>query len=158
MTDQNAFRRAWGQFATGVSVVTTLEADGKVHGMAANGVGSVSLDPPLVLVCVGHNRNSYPLIKSAGRFVINILCEDQQAIAEYYAAPPEDRTGDSGVSFSFTKTGSATVDGCLAWMDCHLYEEFVGGDHTIFIGEVDEIQVDEGRPLLFFEGKFGRLG
>lgn len=158
MTDADMFREAWAKFVTGVAVVTTIEPDGGVHGMAANGINSVSLDPLLVLVCVGHSRRSYPLIKDTRRFAISILTEDQQPIAEYYAQPPELRTGDVVVAFSFTKRGSAIVDDCLASMDCHVVNEYVGGDHTIFIGEVDEIQVDSGKPLIFFESKFGRLG
>ena len=158
VADAQIFRQAWGEFATGVAVVTTIQPDGQVHGMAANGINSVSLEPPLVLVCVDHNRNTYPLIRSTRRFAINILSEDQQAIGENYSRPPEQRTGDAWESFSFTERGSAIVDKCLAWMDCHVVDEHVAGDHTIFIGEVDEIRVNSGRPLIFFEGEFGRLG
>ena len=158
MADAQIFRQAWGEFPTGVAVVTTIQPDGQVHGMAANGINSVSLEPPLVLVCVGHSRNTYLLIKDTRRFAINILSEDQQAIGENYARPPEQKAGDAGVSFNFTERGSAIVDKCLAWMDCHVVDEYMAGDHTIFIGEVDEVRVNPGRPLVFFEGKFGRLG
>ena len=157
MADAQTFRKAWAKFATGVSVVTTIQPDGKVHGMTANGIGSVSLDPLLVLVCADHKTNTYPLIKETRRFAINILREDQQPIAEYYAQPPEQRTGDVGATFSFTERGSAMLDGCLAAMDCHVVNEHVTGDHTIFIGEVDEIQVSSGRPLIFCESKYGGL-
>ena len=158
MTDAKAFRQAWGMFVTGVSVITTIEPDGQVHGMTANGIASVSLEPLLVLICAGHNTNSYALIKQSRRFAINILNEDQQRVGEYYARPPEQRTGDGGGSFSLTERGSAIVDNCLACMDCHVVDEHVAGDHTIFVGEVDEIQVNSGKPLVFFGGKFGRLG
>ena len=157
MADAQTFRQAWGKFATGVSVVTTIEPDGSVHGMAANGITSVSLDPLLVLLCVGHNRNSYPLIKDSGRFCINILNEDQQDVGEYYARPPERRESDYNVPFTFTDRGSAALDGSLASMDCHVVTEHVAGDHTIFIAEVAEIHVNEGQPLLFFEGKWAHL-
>ena len=158
MADAQTFRQAWGKFATGVSVVTSIQPDGHVHGMAANGITSVSLDPLLVLVCVGHNRNSYLFIKESRRFAINILTEDQAHLAEYYARPPELRTDDVAGSFTFTERGSAIVDDCLAYMDCHVVTEHVAGDHTIFIGEVDEVRVSSGRPLIFYEGKFARLG
>ena len=158
MADAETFRKAWGNFATGVSVVTTIQPDGHVHGMAANGIASVSLDPLLVLVCVGHNRESYPLIKSTGRFAISILSEAQQPIAEYYARLPAQRHGDIEAPFRFTERGSAVVDGCLAYMDCHLVNEHAAGDHSLCIGGVDEVQVNSGRPLIFFEGKFGSLG
>ena len=157
MADVETFRQCWSKFATGVSIVTTIEEDGEVHGMAANGINSVCLDPLLVLVCVGHGRTTYPLIKNTQRFAINILREDQQPIAEYYAAPPETRKGQVPVDFNFTKTGSATIDRSLGFMDCHVVDEYVAGDHTIFLGEVDEIQVNGGRPLIFFESRFARL-
>ena len=158
MPDAQQFRQAWSRFATGVSVITTREPDGSVHGMAANGIASVSLDPMLVVLCVDHRRQTYPLIKSTGRFTINILAQDQQAIAEYWARPPESREGDIETPFSFTKNNGATIDGCLAYMDCHVYQEILAGDHTLFIGEVDEIHIGEGNePLLFFQSKFGRI-
>ena len=158
MADAQMFRQAWGKFATGVSVVTTIQPDGQVHGMTANSIMSLSLDPLLMIVCVGHGRNSYPLIKETGRFAISILGLDQEPIARYYARPPEERTGDVNPSFTFTDDGSAIVDGCLASMDCHVVNEFTAGDHTLFVGEVDEIKVSSGEPLIFFEGRFGSLG
>ncbi len=157
MPDAQAFRQAWGMFATGVSVITTIESEGHVHGMAANGITSVSVDPLLVLVCVGHNRNSYPLIKRSGRFAINILNESQKSIAEHYASPPEQRSADGEPEFKFTERGSAILEGALASMDCHVVKEHETGDHTIFIAEVDDIQVNPGQPLLFFGGKYGQL-
>ena len=157
MVDAKAFRQAWAQFPTGVSVVTTIQPDGQVHGMTANGITSVSLEPLLVLACVGHSANSHTLIKDSGRFAISVLSEDQRLIGEYYARPVEKRTGDVSVSFSFTENGSAFVDGGLAAMDCHVVDEHEAGDHTIFVGEVDEVQVRPGRPLVFYEGRFGGL-
>ena len=158
MADAQTFRQAWGKFATGVSIITTVEPDGHVHGMAANGIASVSLDPLLVLLCVGHNRNSYLLVKESRRFAISILSEGQRPIAEYYARRPDDRTGDVEVSFSFTGSGGAVVEDCLASMDCHVVSHHEAGDHTIFIAAVDEIDVRSGKPLIFFEGSYGRLG
>lgn len=159
MPDAQTFRQAWGKFATGVSVITTVEADDEIHGMTANGITSVSLDPLLALVCAGHTTASYPLIKESGRFAINILSEEQQAIAEYYARPTDQKTGDVPMSFSRTAQGAATLDGSLAYMDCRVVNEYVAGDHTIFIGEVEEIAIDPDgtRPLLYFEGRFNRL-
>jgi flavin reductase (DIM6/NTAB) family NADH-FMN oxidoreductase RutF len=158
MADSRDFREAWGKFATGVAVVTSIEPGGGVHGMAANGINSVSLDPMLVLVCVGHNRNSYPLIESTKRFCINILCHDQKGIAEYYAIPNEMRVGETPARFRFTPDGSAVIESSLAAMDCKVVDEVKAGDHTIFIGEVTEIEVNEGEPLLYYQGKFGHLG
>ncbi len=157
MVDAIQFRQLWGKFATGVAVVTTIEPDGGVHGMAANGITSLSLEPMLVLVCVGHERQSYGLMKTTGRFAINLLAEDQKEIAEYYSRPTEKKVGDVKPSFSFTRQGSAILDSCLGSVDCHVVAEHKHGDHTIFIGEVDEIRVSGGKPLVFFEGKMGGL-
>ena len=157
MPDAQTFRQAWGKFATGVSVITTVEADDEIHGMTANGITSVSLDPLLALVSAAHSTASYPLIKETGRFAINILSEEQQSIAEYYARPTDQKTGDVPASFSRTDQGAATLDGSLAYMDCRVVNEYVAGDHTLFIGEVEEIHIGDGRPLLYFEGRFNRL-
>ena len=105
MPDAQTFRQAWGKFATGVSIVTTVRSDGDVHGMTANGINSVSLDPLLVLVCAGHTTSSYPLIRDSRRFAINILSEDQQAIAEYYARPTDQKTGDLEIPIRMTERG-----------------------------------------------------
>ncbi len=157
MADANLFRKAWSRFATGVSVVTTIERDGNVHGMAANGIASVSLDPLLVLICVGHNRSSHLLIKESGRFCINILNEGQQDVGEYYAQPPERRTTETPATVVYTNSGSASFEGSLASMDCQVVNQYIAGDHTIFIAEVDEITVSDGRPLIFFDGKWDSL-
>lgn len=157
MVGADKFRQLWGKFATGVAVVTTIEPEGGVHGMTANGITSVSLEPLLVLVCVGHERQSYGLIKNTGRFAINVLSEEQKEIAEYYARFPDKRVGDVVPSFSFTKQGSAVLDGCLGSVDCRVVAAHEHGDHTIFVGEVEDIRVSEGKPLVFFEGKMGGL-
>ena len=157
MPTTDNFRQAWGKFATGVSIITTNAPDGEIHGMTANGITSVSLDPLLVLVCTGHSTATHPLIRASGRFAISILGQHQQRIAEYYARPTDGKTGDVEVAFNRTRRGSATIDGCLAMMDCEVVDETVAGDHTIFIGRVDEIELSPGRPLIFYEGKFGKL-
>ena len=157
MPTPQIFRQTWGKFATGVSVITTIQPDGGIHGMTANGICSVSLDPLLALVCAGHNTTSYPLIKESQRFAINIMKQDQQKIAEYFARPTEKKIGDIDVAFTMSHYGSAIVEGSLAHFDCHVVAETVAGDHTIFIGEVDEVALDAGEPLIYFDGKFAQL-
>ena len=157
MPDIDLFRRAWGKFATGVSVITSIEEDGSVHGMAANGIASVSLDPMLVLVCVDHRRNTYKLIRDSGRFAINILNEGQTSVAEYYARPPERRVAPPDCEIVVTDGGAARIVGGLTFMACSIYEEFTQGDHTIFIGKVEDLEVGVGRPLIFFDSKFNEL-
>ena len=102
MVDSEQFRQAWARFATGVSVVTSIERDGGVHGMTAQGICSVSMDPLLALVCVGHNRHSLEHISESRRFCINILNVDQQGIAEHFALPPERRDASLDIPLSFT--------------------------------------------------------
>ena len=85
MSNSDLFRKAWGSFATGVSLITTVEENGSVHGMTANAIASVSLEPMLAMVCVDHSAKTYPILESTGKFGINIMAEDQKAIAEYQA-------------------------------------------------------------------------
>lgn len=148
------FRQAWSNFSTGVTVITTPEASGKVHGMTANGVVSVSLTPPLALACIGHNRNSFPLIKANRRFAISILSAGQEDIARHYTKPPDERTSDEVIRFA--QLGESTVvDGALAAMDCRVISEHEAGDHTLFIAEVEHLSIGEGEPMLWFQGRFG---
>ena len=155
--DSDLFRRAWSNFATGASLITTVEADGTVHGMTANGIASISLDPMLSMVCVGHNANTHPIIKRTGRYGINILSEDQKMIGDYYARSAEKRDGSINPDFFFTSSGIPFLEGSLSSLDCKVVSVYEEGDHTIFIGEVEEMKVGNGRPLLFYEGKWSKL-
>ena len=157
MSDGAMFRRAWGSFATGVSLITTLEKDGSPHGMTANGIASVSLEPMLVMVCVGHNANTFPIIEETGRYGINILSESQRDIGEFYASSANQGNEKFESDFTASKTGIPFVNNALASMDCKVVSAHREGDHTIFIGSVEEIQVNEGKPLLFFASKWMTL-
>ena len=157
MSDGAMFRRAWGSFATGVSLITTLEKDGSTHGMTANGIASVSLEPMLVMVCVGHNANTLPIIEETGRYGINILSESQRDIGEFYASSANQGNEKFESDFTASKTGIPFVNNALASMDCKVVSAHREGDHTIFIGSVEEIQVNEGKPLLFFASKWMTL-
>ena len=157
MSDGAMFRRAWGSFATGVSLITTLEKDGSTHGMTANGIASVSLEPMLVMVCVGHNANTFPIIEETGRYGINILSESQKDIGEFYASSANQGNEKFESDFTASKTGIPFVNNALASMDCKVVSAHREGDHTIFIGSVEEIQVNEGKPLLFFASKWMNL-
>ena len=154
MTDETLFRQAWGRFATGVSVITTLEADGTIHGMTANGIASVSLNPMLSMVCVSHNANTFPIIQNTGRYGINILNQYQKDIGIYYASSSNQDGGRFKEIFKLSKSGIPFVANALASMDCKVVNEHREGDHTIFIGSVEEIQVTEGEPLLFYSSQW----
>lgn len=155
-TRQNDFKKAWSRFATGVAVITTVEPGGQVHGMTANGVTSVSLDPPLALASVGHERNTHGLIESTGRFGISILKAGQAHIARHYTLPPSQRPADVRVRFD-DLGATPVVAGALAAMACTVVAAHPAGDHTIFVAEVEAHSISEGNPLLWYMGRFGEL-
>ena len=149
-----------GAFATGVTIIT-VDLDGEVHGMTANAFTSVSLDPMLVLVCVDHSTRTHAHLHSKKRFGINVLCEDQKAISEYYARPErthEHAEVEAGARFERTRHGTPMLDGALAYLECRLQSAQEAGDHTIFIAEVEDVVLREGDPLLFFRGKYRKVG
>ena len=148
------YRDAWSRFATGVTVITTVEPDGAVHGMTASSVTSVSLDPPLVLVVIGEERQSHGLIESTGRFGMSILDASQTDIATHFAIPPESR-GELDSKHIRSLSGSPVIVGSIAMMDCKVTAAHRAGDHTVFIGEVQAIDIGEGDPLVWFQRQFG---
>jgi flavin reductase (DIM6/NTAB) family NADH-FMN oxidoreductase RutF len=154
------FRKAMGCFATGVTIITVGLED-EVHGMTANAFASVSLDPMLVLVCVDHSTRTHDHLHAKKRFGINVLCQDQRAISEYYARPErthENAEAEAGARFDRTQHGTPVLHGALAYLECKLRSAEVAGDHTIFIAEVEDVVVREGEPLLFFRGKYRKVG
>ena len=143
------------RFATGVTVVTTLDHAGKVHGMTANAYTSVCLDPPLVLICVAHLSHTYGFIESSGQFGVNILRTDQKPIARYFAKPPENRHGDIDHSCTISPSGYVTLDDSLASFSCRVVGMHEYGDHTVFVAEVEQMGLGaSAEPLIFFEGSW----
>ena len=129
--------------------------------MTANAFASVSLDPMLVLVCVDHTTRTHAHLHAKKRFGINVLCQGQKAISEYYARPErthENAEAEAGARFERTKHGTPVLQGSLAYLECRLDLAQVAGDHTIFIAEVEDVVVREGQPLLFFRGKYRKVG
>ncbi|MBI4219487.1 MAG: flavin reductase family protein [Chloroflexi bacterium] len=158
MTDRLAhFRSAWGRFATGVTAITTVETDGKIHGMTANGVTSVSLDPPLALAAVGRSRNTYGLIKSTGRFGLSILSLDQRSIAEYFVRPAAQRTGDVVIEYEMLDGVWPVIRGAIAQMGCTVSHVHESGDHAIFVVRVEAMATHDGEPLVFYRGRYTSL-
>jgi flavin reductase (DIM6/NTAB) family NADH-FMN oxidoreductase RutF len=149
-----------GAFATGVTIIT-VDLDGEVHGMTANAFASVSLDPLLLLICVDHSARTHAHLHARKRFGINILAENQRVISEYYAQPAsvqEQAEAEAGARFDRTPQGTPILHGALAYLECRLKSAQDAGDHTIFIAEIEEVVVREGEPLLFFRGKYRRIG
>jgi flavin reductase (DIM6/NTAB) family NADH-FMN oxidoreductase RutF len=158
--DPLEFRKAMGCFATGVTIVT-VDLDGEVQGMTANAFASVSLDPPLLLVCVEHSARTHAHLHAKKRFGINVLAQHQRVISEYYARPihtHEHAEEEAGARFERTPQGTPILRGALAYLECKLQSTQEAGDHTIFIAEVEDVVVREGEPLLFFRGQYRKIG
>jgi flavin reductase (DIM6/NTAB) family NADH-FMN oxidoreductase RutF len=150
--DTKAFRNALGRFATGVTVVTTLE-DARPHGMTANAFMSVSLSPPLIVVSVDHRSNMHRILPGSRRFGVSVLAEHQESLSNHFAGRPQE-----GLDIAFaTRHGIPLIDGALAVFVARLVEAHPAGDHTLYVGEVEYFETCEDRPLLFHAGKYRRL-
>ena len=132
--DPRALRNAFGAFMTGVTVVTAHDAEGKPLGFTANSFTSVSMDPPLVLVCLANSSSNYDALINAKGFAVNILAEDQMEISNTFARPSEDRF--AGVAWHSGPYGSPVIDATSAWFDCSMFKTVEAGDHVILIGQV----------------------
>jgi flavin reductase len=153
------FRRALGAFATGVTVITT-HGPGEQYGMTANAFSSVSLDPPLVLVCVKSGTAGSESIARNGVFAVNVLGADQEALSRYFASKdrPRGEAAFREVAHVRSVTGSPVLEGVACHLDCRLTASHEAGDHVIFVGEVLALAVeDEARPLLFHAGQYHLL-
>lgn len=150
-------RAVMGQFATGVTVVLT-QADGRVLGMTANAFTSVALDPPLILLCVGHDRVLHGAVEASGQFTVSILDEAGEPLARHFAGQDVGLNADS-INFIHPEgVGAPVLGDAIAWLACAVTARHVGGDHSIFVAQVQACQVNGGRPLLFFGGRFRGLG
>jgi flavin reductase (DIM6/NTAB) family NADH-FMN oxidoreductase RutF len=149
------FRRALGCFAAGVTVVTTRQPNGLPCGLTATAFTSVSVDPPLVLVCVDRRSESYPHFATSGVFAVNILTAAQEGVSARFAVSGGDKF--AGVSFRWGLTGAPILTEHLAYLECRMVREYEGGDHTIYVGEVLEAGVADGRPLLYYRGVYATL-
>ena len=154
--DTQDLRRAFGSFATGVTVVTTLNEDGEPVGFTANSFASVSLDPPLLLVCLAHGMRSFPIFKDTRTFAVNILADDQQDVSSTFASKGIDKF--SNIRWHGGTTGSPLLAGVVAWFDCEAHQRVEAGDHTILIGRVVDYGHESRAPLGFCGGAYLRFG
>jgi len=150
----NKQRKIMGQFATGVTVVTTGGEAG-VHGLTANAVASLSLNPPLVLVAVDKRAATLEFLKKNRCFAVNILRVDQEKISRRFATPGPKDFSDLNVATAVTSAPILTD--CLAFVDCRVVEILPGGDHEIFVGEIVAGEDQGGEPLLYHGGGYRRL-
>lgn len=152
-----SLRDAFGAFATGVTIVTTRSPSGTVCGVTANSFSSLSLDPPLVLWSLGANASSFPVFEAAAHFVVHVLADDQDVLARRFATSGIDRF--SGLALEDGPHGIPLIPDVAARFDCRTLYRNWGGDHVIYVGQVDHhVHSPERRPLLFHAGKMGRLG
>ena len=155
MTSSNDFRTAMSKFATGVTVVTSVDEQGNPHSMTANSFTSVCLDPPTILVCVAHSTNTYGFVERTGKFGVNILSENQEDIGIYFAKRPEDRTGEIQYELTMADGNVPFLNGSMVSFSCEVVGSHVYGDHTVYMGEVGEVrQQDEGEPLMFYKSRW----
>ena len=150
-----ALRRALGCFVTGVTVVTAREVDGGPHGFTANSFTSVSLDPPLVLVCVGRDVERLDVYRRCSCFAINVLGDSQRAISVRFATQRPDRF--AGVRWREGTYGLPIIDGCIASLQCESWRRIEAGDHMILIGRVLACEDSAARPLAYWRGRYRSL-
>jgi flavin reductase (DIM6/NTAB) family NADH-FMN oxidoreductase RutF len=151
----DAFRRACGRFATGVAVATVLDRQGAPHGLTVSSFTSVSLDPPLVLICLGHDVTVIDAFRAARFFGINVLTEAQRELSERFARKGSDRF--DGLPWHPGSTGVPLIPGALAAMECVAEQRIPSGDHDIFIGRLVDTRLGEGKPLLYFSSRYHSL-
>ena len=153
--DPQVQRRIFGRFATGVTVVTTRR-NGELHGMTANAVTSLSLDPPLVLVAVDRRAGMHAALHQGQCFALSILGDGHEHLSRRFATSGPKEFGD--LTLTTAVTGAPILTDALAWVDCRITQVLPGGDHDIFIGEIlAGDHAEDGRPLLYYAGKYRRL-
>lgn len=157
--DKNELRRVMGHFATGVAVITTRAANGEYFGLTVNALSSLSLVPPLLLVCIDKKAESYPCFDESKVFTANVLNAEQEDISRRFAS--NSMTGAKkfeGTSYRVGANGVPILSGALAYLECRVTGAFDGGDHTIYVGEIEQADSIEGEPLLFFRGGYRSIG
>lgn len=150
--DDRTFRSAMGKFSTGVTIITT-ELEGKAHGMTANAFMSVSLDPKLVVISIDQKAQMLEKIKSSQTFAVNILAANQKELSQVFAGQIKEK---KEIEFDRLE-GQPVIKGAVAQVTCEVVNEHVEGDHTLFIGKVTNIHLEDHDPLLFFNGQYRSL-
>jgi flavin reductase (DIM6/NTAB) family NADH-FMN oxidoreductase RutF len=148
------FKKAMSQFASGVTVVTT-ELDGALFGMTVASFASLSLDPPLVLICVGRNMQTHNAIAGAGRFGVSILGQSQQQLSNHFASKLDDKF--AGIDYRLGRSGVPLLNGSICTLECSLFQQLDGGDHSIFAGLVETAETAEDAPLVYFRSGYRQL-
>jgi 3-hydroxy-9,10-secoandrosta-1,3,5(10)-triene-9,17-dione monooxygenase reductase component len=153
--DKNDFRRVMARFAAGVTVVTTRGQDDKPYGLTATAFTSVSLVPPMVLVCIGKESETYPHFTAQGCFAVNFLRHSQKDLSQHFAVSGGEKFAN--VAWTTKATGAPVLSEALGWVDCKIVHAYDGGDHTIYVGHVEAADAHDDAPLLYYAGKYGLL-
>jgi flavin reductase (DIM6/NTAB) family NADH-FMN oxidoreductase RutF len=149
------FRRACSQFATGLAIATVRASDGAPHGLTVNSFASVSLEPPLVLISIGEQRQALGHFRDGMFFALNILASGQEPLSEAFARRIDNRFEDQ--TWFAGETGAPLIPGVLATMECRLVNVIELGDHSVLVGEMVAASIAEGAPLVYFRSAYGRM-
>ncbi len=154
--DATGFRRACAQWATGIAVVTATDKSGFPHGMTANSFTSVSLEPPMILICVDYRAAILPLLETGASLAVNVLAENQAEISSRFASRVEDRF--ENLDWTMSLANNPVLAGTLAVFEGSVAQAVPAGDHQIIVAQVDRAEYREGRPLIYFESGYQALG
>ena len=155
LVSSDEFRRACGRFATGVAIAAVLDERGTPHGLTVSSFTSVSLEPPLVLICLGHAVTNIEQFRRARYLGLSFLNEEQRPLSDRFARKGYDRF--DGVDWYCGETGAPLISGALGAMECATYQRFTSGGHDIFVTEVMRTQIGEGSPLIYFASRYRAL-
>lgn len=152
---KDEFRAALSRFASGVTVVTTKDATGRAHGITVSAFCSVSLEPPMILVCIDKETGSHYALRESKHFVVNILAEREEYLSDHFASQLADKF--DGIAFRRGIDDIPVLDAALVTLECRLAHAHEGGDHTIFVGEIEKSEVKEDFPLVYWHGNYRKL-
>jgi 3-hydroxy-9,10-secoandrosta-1,3,5(10)-triene-9,17-dione monooxygenase reductase component len=155
MIEDSDFRRALAQFATGVTVVTTRDAMQRPLGLTVNAFCSVSLSPPLVLICIDRRSEAHAGLRETGLFNVSVLADDQREISQRFAARGTDKF--EGLTLPDGTNGVPLIPGAVAWLECRLHAAHEAGDHVVYVGEVVQLSCDPRPPLVYHSSAYGRI-
>lgn len=149
-------REVMRAYPTGVTIVAARDADGSPYGLTVNSFTSVSLDPPLILVCIGHASTWHARLVSAAAFTVNVLASDQGSLARRFANEPSEGRFDD-IEWTPASSGAPIIGGAAAWLECSAHEVVRGGDHSIVVGRVEQSSVTDRPALVFHRGRLGAM-
>ncbi len=154
--DADTFRSVLGRFASGITVITAVDADGRDVGMTASAFSSVSLQPPLVQVCVDRAASMFDALLHGARFGVNVLAAEQEALSRRFASIDSSHRFE-GIGYVRGENGVVLLDDALAQLECRMFAKMEAGDHVIFLGEVERAVARDAKPLLYYRGGYAQL-